>query len=579
MRVPAALRALLLCLTLSTASTLAGAVKVQVRGSTQIEARATARDSKLELRGSIRDDTSRPLGQARIRVRAARDRVALGRPEGCATTAPSHVHAGNDELLVDADSAGAFCLAFPGLDPRVAIHLSFDGDRFHEKAESTVDVDSSRKVLSLGFSPAPQTLPLERESHSVWVDTRVESRGDASDGPLQLRLLLEERDGRKRELSRAAVRAGERAELGVSSSSLGDPGPANLVIEFAGSDTVQPARRSAPILRTVTVALSIPGSVAPAHPDDGLEVDVAVGSARGAVPNGAVELLVGGESVGTGRVAAGAAHLAALFPLPATGSVPVTVRYLPEAPWWIPGESLSFEAPVSPPSPWRRVPWVIAALLVAAWVVRTWWRPPRSERPDKERASLPPGRPSLDVIEMGPDNSGWRGRVIDAHEGTPIENASLTILLPTFGNEGVAARCLTDAEGRFELPAAERVEGARMQIAARWHSTMTKDLPPAGYLQVSLLSRRRALLARLVDWATRMGKPWSIPGEATPGHVATVAAERRADDVVLWADAVEQAAFGPEPPDAATEERVAAQEPAWRSPEQAAVDGRKRPSL
>lgn len=574
MRSPASLRVFLLTVLVAWAPR-AWAVKVQVRGNTQVDARAALKDGRIELRGSVRDDTGRPLGQARLRVSAARERggpvLKLGRSLGCGTTAQNHIHPSAEELLVDTDGAGAFCLAFTTLERRAALQVAFEGDRFHDRGEVTLDVDSSRRSLLLAFSPAPVQLALERETHTVWLDARVEPNDEPIDEALQIRLLLKERDGSTRELGRTALRSGERAEVSFHSRDLGMPGLAELVAEFAGSDTVQPARRSATIQRNVRVVLSTAGKLGPADPSSGLSIDVAVGSSVGAVPSGAIEMVVGNDSVGTAPVHAGSSRVTALFPLPAAGVVPVTLRYLPEVPWWLATEPITVSVPVSPPSPWRRFPWVIAALAVGAWVVRSWWRPPRTEKPERDRLSLPPGRPSLEVIEAGPERSGWRGRVYDAHEATPVGGATLTVILPAFASDGVAARTTTDDEGRFELAPVNRVEGARLEVSAAWHSTLVKDLPLAGSLQISLVSRRRALLARLVEWAARMGKPWNTPGDATPRHVASVARSRRAEDVVVWAGEVEQAAFGPSPPDAEVEERVREQEPAWR-----AVDDPKR---
>lgn len=569
MRVPASFPGFLLALSCWVWASAALAVKVQVRGSTQLEARALIRDGRLELRGAIKDDAGRAIGQARLRINASRERggpsLRLGRPTGCASTTQGQLHAAFDELLVDTDGAGSFCVAFFDVDRRAALKVGFEGDRYHEKSAIELDVDSSRRSLVLSFSPAPALLALERETHAVWIDARVEPAEEPVSEALQLKLVLEERDGTRRELGRAAISSGERAELIVKSRDLGAPGPATLVAEFAGSDTVQPARRTAPVQRNVRVSLSVAGAIQPADPSSGLELDVAVGSAVGAVPGGSVEVVVGKDSVGTAPVQGGTSHLVAVFPLPASGSVPVVLRYLPEAPWWLPGEPLALSVPVSPPSPWRRLPWVVAALGIGAWVVRTWWRPPRTEKPERDRVSLPPGRPSLDVIEILPEKSGWRGRVVDAHEGSAIEGATLTIILPAFATDGVAARSVSDEAGRFELAPVQRVEGARLEVSAPWHSTLVRDLPPDGHLQVSLVSRRRALLGRLVEWATRMGKPWTAPGDPTPRHVASVARERRAEDVAAWANEVERAAFGAEAPDAEVEERVREQEPAWRS--------------
>lgn len=569
MRAPVFFAFLATCIALLARTPVASAVKLQIRGSTELEARAAIRDGRLELKGALSDDTGRPIGLARVRVRATRERggpaLRLGRPVACGATSQRQLHAGGDELLVDTDGSGAFCVALPDLDRRAALGVSFDGDRFHEKSATELDVDSSRRSLLLTFSPAPAQLALERDSHPIWIDARVDPVEETASEALQLRLLIEEREGGRRELGRASIRAGERAEWVVKSKDLGSAGPATLIAEFAGSDTTQPARRTAAVQRTVRVALSIAGKVPTADPSGGLELDVAAGSSAGAVDAGAVEMLVGGESVGTAPVRGGAAHVASVFPLPASGTIGVTLRYLPEAPWWLAGDPIVISVPVAPPSPWRRLPWVLAALGIGAWVVRTWWRPARTERAEKERDSLPPGRPSLDVIELGPEQSGWRGRVIDAHEGSAIPEAVVVIVLPAFGSDGVAARTTSDDAGRFELPPVQRMEGARLQVSSRWHSTLLRDLPPAGHLQVSLVSRRRALLGRLVEWASRMGRPWAVPGDPTPHHVAKVARDRHAEDVALWAGEVERAAFGPDAPDAEAEDRIREQEPAWRS--------------
>lgn len=569
MRVPASLRALILGLSLVVWAASAAGVKVQVRGTTSLEARAVIQDGRLELRGAIKDDAGRPVAQARLRVTATRERggppLSLRRPGACAGTTRGQLHGGGDEVLVDTDGAGTFCVAFSDVDRRAALNVAFDGDRFHDKSSLALDVDSSRRSLVLSFNPAPNQLSLERESHGIWLDAEVEPKNEPVSEALQVKVSLEERGGARRELGRLAIRSGERAELTLRSRDLGPPGPATLVAEFAGSDSIQPARRSAPIQRTAKVELSVPGAIPPADPSSGLELDVAVGSAVGAVRSGSVEMAVGRDSVGTAPVRDGAARLSVVFPLPPAGSVPVTLRYLPEAPWWLAGEPVSVSVPVSPPSPWRRLPWVLAALAIGGWVVRTWWRPPRTEKPERERVSLPPGRPSLDVLEVGPERSGWRGRVIDAHEGTAIAGATVTVVLPAFASDGVAARTFSDEDGRFELSPVQRVEGARLEVAAKWHSTLVRELPPTGHLQVSLVSRRRTLLGRLVDWAGRMGKPWAAPGDPTPRHVASIARARRAEDVAVWAGEVERAAFGAEPPDAEEEDRIREQEPAWRS--------------
>jgi hypothetical protein len=576
---------LVAALLLTAAGPAFGAFKVRVRGSVSIEARAIPRGDTLEVRGSLKDDVGRPLGQARLRARFQRERggplVPMTSPRPCKPTRTRDLYHTWGELVIDTDGTGAFCFSLSDAKRRGVVELEFDGDRDYDKAETSVDVDSSRRSLLLSFLRLG-ALPLESESHAITVSTGVDPPEEASSEPLQLRLVLEERDGKRRDLAKATTQAGESAEFRVAARALGQPGPATLWVEFAGSDTIQPAKKSGLITRTARVTLSPAGTLPTADPSDGVELNVAVGSALGAVPGGAVEGVVNGESVGAAPVSMGIAHVAMWFPLPTHGVIPVTLRYLPEAPWWVAGEPLSLSLPVAPPSPWRRVPWVIAAIGIAFWVVRTWWRPTRTEKPERDRVSVPPGRPSLDVVEVGPLRSGWKGRVLDAHDGTAIAGARISVMVPSFGGDGVGASDVADDDGAFTLSHVESGEGARLEVTARYHSTLIRPLPPAGNVVVSLVSRRRSLLGRLVDWAGRMGRPWTLPGEPTPGHVAKVAAARRAADVEGWAEAVEAAAYGPETPDAEAEERIREREPSWRGREEAGrsdVDGPKRPSL
>jgi hypothetical protein len=82
-------------------------------------------------------------------------------------------------------------------------------------------------------------------------------------------------------------------------------------------------------------------------------------------------------------------------------------------------------------------------------------------------------------------------------------------------------------------------------------------MPPPGTLVLSLMSRRRTLLSRFVDWVTRDGG-WERRAEATPGELA-LRTERA--EVAVWARAVDEAAFGPDPLSEAKEQSVLGREP------------------
>jgi hypothetical protein len=90
---------------------------------------------------------------------------------------------------------------------------------------------------------------------------------------------------------------------------------------------------------------------------------------------------------------------------------------------------------------------------------------------------------------------------------------------------------------------------------------LTVKLPPHGRLEVDLVTRRRQLVARFVAWATREGHGEKGIAEPTPGEVRQAAHRVHRPDVVEWADAVEGAAYGPDPVDEPVERRVLDREP------------------
>jgi len=170
----------------------------------------------------------------------------------------------------------------------------------------------------------------------------------------------------------------------------------------------------------------------------------------------------------------------------------------------------------------------------------------------------PVARAPIDIVEVGDARAGWRGEVLDAHDGSPIADAVVLVRLPAFDASGVLRTARTDVTGAFVLEGAESAgPGAALEVRAPFHSPLAAPMPPPGKLVLSLVSRRRTLLARFVEWAVHDGG-WERRGEATPGEVA-----RRTDrgEVAGWADAVDEAAFGPEPLSEAKEQGVVQREP------------------
>jgi hypothetical protein len=545
------------------------AVTVRVRGTSHLEARAIPRPEEVEIRGNLKDDTGSPISKAQVRLglTTVAGGAALPTPRACPQLPP--VQRTESALVANTDGLGRFCVRIDSLAVGSGVTLRFDGNEYFDASETVrVAVDASKRSLQLRFSPRPRYLSLDRPTHLVQVDTRVASEPRSGDA-LQLTLLFTERGREPHELETVTTRLGKRARFELASTTLGGPGPGTLTVRFAGSETIQSTQHSVVVERTARVSLSLAGSINRGDPTRGVPISVAVGSAVGAVPSGTVEALYEGDSVGTGRVAAGSALVKARFDPPARDRVPITLRYLPDAPWWQAGAPLAVTLPLAPASPWRLWPWALGVLAVLAWVLRSWRRPARPPQRRREAPAGPPsGRASIEVIERGLAREGWRGQVTDAHDGAAIAGAKLSLVVPSFAPDAGEPDILADADGRFVLhPLPGGTEGVRLRVAARWHTELSRPLPPAGKIHVHLVSRRRTLVNRLVDWAERMGYPWRRDGDATPGEVKDAAESQGMDQVADWAGAVEHAAFGADPVDGAREHEVRRREPHWKSRE------------
>jgi hypothetical protein len=104
----------------------------------------------------------------------------------------------------------------------------------------------------------------------------------------------------------------------------------------------------------------------------------------------------------------------------------------------------------------------------------------------------------------------------------------------------------------------------RFVVTARWHALLKVALPPHGRLEVDLVTRRRQLVARFVAWADREGHGIKGRSEPTPGDVRQAARRVQRTDIVEWANALEAAAYGPEPVDEPLERHVLNREPPER---------------
>ena len=539
---------------------LPDAVQLRVTGTLTIEASASQLPGGSELEARLVDDAGHAVAGALLQIKPLNAGQALSARECQARTVPLSAN-GSGAYLVRSNGAGSLCVRFDGTPERAEFELSFvDTDGLYAATTRKVVADRATRSVQMAFAPAPSVLALERESQVLTLATRPIPALAAAEPLESLSITLTmKRDGQAAQtLGVSSVEIGGNAEFRVPSRLLGAPGPLEISAEFAGSDTTRAARALTRATATAVALLSLAEPIAPSHPESGVRIRVRVHSVAGAVRSGLVEARSGGALLGSTRVSAGSAEFDLQLDESTAKSHPIELRYASDSPWWLAGPELSVVIPVLPPSPWRRLVWIAAVVVLGSWLLLGWQRPRRRERRANAPAPRHAVRAPVDVIEVGDRHSGWRGRVLDAHDGTPIVGAAVLVRLPAFDTSGVVRTAHTDEQGAFALEGAEPPgPGAALEVRAPYHSPLAAPMPPPGTLVLSLTSRRRTLLSRFVEWATHDGG-WERHGEATPGEVA-----RRTDrrEVASWASALDEAAFGPDPLSEAKEQAVLGQEP------------------
>jgi hypothetical protein len=537
------------------ASSPALGVRVAVRANATLEARVTNDGDAQVIRGTLKDDVGTPVVAAHVEIEilgADGKRLDLPAPRPCGATAGGHPpHAAPDAYVLDTDARGMFCARTAPITTRGTLRVRFAGQGAIAATSVEIPFDAEQKLPTMTWEGKPDTLDLDLAQLrlSVVATGRVGGRG--LDG-IALSLL----DERGQTLSRARTDERGRASFEIATASLDGPGAGELSVR---TEAAGPPLLSARVLRVARVGLVVapPGDAIVPH--DGHTFTVAVETGRGPSSTGAVEARVGEESVGVGTVKSGRAAVTVTFDVPSEGALDLSFRYLTSSPELRAGDPVTLRVPVRPPPAWRRAPLFLVAILLVAWIARGWRRAPRSA--EAARRSLPPpARLPEMVAEPDAKARDWHGVVLDAHDRRPIEGAIVRLLARDFRGEHVTAQATTARDGSFILDGAATPTSV-IEVEARFHARLEKPAPGPGRVTLALVSRRRALLDRLVHAARRTGFAGAAPPDPTPAHVARQADARSRHEMAGYARAVEAAAYGESPVDAGDEQRVVALEP------------------
>jgi hypothetical protein len=563
--------ALALVLVLVAGEALADVPHVHVKGTARIDAHAARASGKLVLSGTVVDDAARPLSGARVGVTVSRgsDAAALPLsslgPASCDERLPGPVIEKSDTMVLVTGDDARFCVRLSlGHTDKYVAHLESRATPLVDGVHVDLPVDLAVAPVTLRFDPERTSLSLDAESTTLDVVASTDDEGVTTPAAA-LPLSLSNEAGTP--LGSATTDHSGRAHVVIPSAKLGPAGRGEIRVAFAGNAEAGASRHAMQVERRTHVELSAPdaveGRLPTGSPEDGITLRI-VATARCArfgcagAPTGSVEARAGEAVVGASPLEGldgPEAHVVVTFALPSSADVPMELRYVPDAPWFERGASLELVQPVRGPSPLRKAPLVLAGLAVVALliVVRVPRRTKKKTRTGKTGAAVRP-EAHVELVRAAPASHGWTGRVVDAHEATPVAAAIVTIERRGFERMEVVARAQADADGAFALPPAATVPGDELVAFGRLHARVRKPVPPSGELSIGLVARKRAVLERLVDWARRRGAPYDAPPEATPGHVRRAASSEFA--VARWADAVERAAYGGQPVDEGVEEDV-----------------------
>jgi hypothetical protein len=557
-----------LCLPVLLISRTARAVELRVRGASSLEVIAVGRTADVMVRGALLDEVGASLGRAALKLEARDGTTQLnldgiGACPGEDTLVRTE---GRTTASVTTDERGMFCIVWPGRTSRGSFSLKYGGNKFFDGSEADAVVTpegEQRASTSLRFDAPPAVLDLEKDQHVMGVTVRI-ARADAARMLLPASrhegLAINLVDERGQVVATATTRGDGKARFEVKSSALGPPGDGELRAEFAGDRQLAGSKVSAQVTRTVKVEIKLPERVE-GDPDDGIRIDTSVTSQRGPAAGGLVEATLDGKPVGAAPVQDGRAELLITFPGGVERTVEINVRYSANTPYWQPGPPGVSTIHAKGPHPLRQVALAVLGAALVAWIVLKWRRAPKSESRDSAIPPPPSGRPEILVLERPSGLKGWKGQVTDAHDGFAVANADLSIFTLSFDRRTVIAQTKSEADGTFSLEVPDVPKDARLLVEGEFHATYEQLLPAPSILRVALVTRRRALLDRLVRWARVRGTPFDSAREPTPGHVRRVAARTGAERVESWATRVEVVAFGPAPVTRDIEAEVVGNEP------------------
>jgi hypothetical protein len=544
---------------------------VQVRGVERIDVHAARSRGKLVLSGVVTDEQAVAVAGATIDFKLMGGSAAS--IESCGSTGDRIAAGLLGPIELPTDAQARFCV-------RLSLPAGSYVARFEARPSPFLDgigldlqLDPTRKPVTLRFDPEPSILDIDGDSFSVDVMATTEDEGEISAVPGILLRLSNETDV---SLASATTSSSGAAHFQVASGASGDAGRGELRASFDGSAESAPSTHAALVERRTRVHLEGPSAADPVARaivtkdrvfSEVSAVPACVVHGCSASPTGSVEMYFADKLVAASPLTNGRARLATTLSTDSTGvpgDAPFRLRYIPNAPWFVPAYDVSLPRRGPPTSAWGEVFAALAGLAAAGWVVASRW-PRRAVAIEVPMPGAPAlARAGITIVRASTAQPGLAGRVVDAHEGDAIAAAQVRLERAGFQGTDVISRASSDAHGRFELAVGEARAGDELVVESGLYRTMRSPIAIRGEIQIALVLRRRKLVDDLVHWARRRGGRFDARPEPTPGHVVRSAGSETS--VATWAAALEHAVYGSEVLDEEAEARVNRLAPATPDP-------------
>jgi len=500
------------------------------------------------------DDAGAPL--ASVWIEAKPQGFSLDRVVPCPDSR-TDTQLQNDALRLRTGPDGSACVRIASAPERGSWELRFPGDSLHGATEAAAAfnrADPARARVNLRFDSPPASFGAGTTALGLRAMLLDEEGAPLRRAGLDVRL---DDEGGKTVATSRTDESGS-LEFAVRSELLATPGRRTLRARFDGTGDLAAASASLTLTRQVKARLEVTPVRASVRAGDDVALDVALSTDDGPLAGGVIELQSDGRSLASAAVRDGRARLEFATDRKQRGQATLTARHLPDGDHVVAAPPVSVDLTVLPPS-WLSRGWLGLLVAAGASAVYASWQRSR-ELPPTPRPIPLPVAPGIHVVATPRERGRFRGAVIDAHDGLPLEGIDLLVRRPALHGDGVVARVSSDEAGQFEFDlGGEVVDALVLEASSRLHAPESRTLPSGGRLTVALVTRRRALLDRLVQWYRRAAPVRETPGEPTPADVRI--AHRSRPEVERWTTAVERAAYGPDALDPETDASIRENEP------------------